>query len=428
MDSVNRIWMDSLNRKRLNPVRRGEYRDLTSLLKLEEGVYECPYCKDIYRGHGGLFQHIRFRHRVSSKELYDNLLKRDTDGFCIICGNPTPFRYGGYLLTCSKECKAKWVRVDELRAIRISKSQRKYDTESFIEKARSIHGDRFDYTPTDVGILHDRIEIICRKHGLFNTVACYHLDDMHGGCRRCASESMVLTKAAWTDEKKKEVKNIRKRTNLERFGHENGPNPFGSEKYVNIIRDRLGVDNPFSSKSVQEKIKETNLAKYGVPNPAYLEKTIKASHTKQANRKRYLTHKKNNSFTASKPEDEFHEFLLSLFGEDDVIRHYGDDPRYPFACDFYIRSLDLFIELNLYFTHGFHWFDENDPADLEKLALWKERTNGKDLYSGAIYVWTVSDPQKREAAQNNNLNYIVLWNLEDIERYKNELIERILLK
>ena len=78
--------------------------------------------------------------------------------------------------------------------------------------------------------------------------------------------------------------------------------------------------------------------------------------------------------------------------------------------------------------HGFHWFNEDDPEDLEKLALWRERTKGKDLYSAAIYIWTVSDLQKRKTAQDNNLNYVVLWNLEEIERYKNELIERFVLK
>lgn len=39
---------------------------------------------------------------------------------------------------------------------------------------------------------------------------------------------------------------------------------------------------------------------------------------------------------------------------------------------------------------------------------------------------TVSDPQKREIAKKNKLNYVVLWNLEEIERYKNELLERVL--
>ena len=428
MNAVNNIWLDTVNRQRLNPVIKGEYRTVSELVTQENGKTVCPYCNETYEALGGLYQHIRFRHGISAKTVFDNLCKKETDGFCIICGKPTPYRYGGYLMTCSKACKAEWVSIDERRARRISLSKRKYDTESFVEKARSIHGDKFDYTPTKIGIMRERIDIICKRHGLFNTVACYHLEDMWGGCRKCASESMVATKGAWSERRKEEVKNTRRQTNLERFGCELGPNPFGSEEYVKIIRKRFGVENPFSSKEVQEKIKETNLAKYGVSNPAYLEKTIRASHTKSANRKRYLTHKKNNSFNASKPEDEVHEFLLEVFGEEDVERQYGDDPRYPFACDFYIRSLDLFIELNLYFVHGFHWFNEDDPEDLEKLALWRERTKGKDLYSAAIYIWTVSDLQKRKTAQDNNLNYVVLWNLEEIERYKNELIERFVLK
>lgn len=427
MNAAINILLETVNRQRLNPVIKGEYRNVTELVTQANGRTVCPYCNETYEALGGLYQHIRFRHGLSAKDVFDNLCKKETDGYCIICGKPTLYKYGRYLLTCSKACKAEWVRIDERRARKISLGNRKYNTESFIEKARSIHGDKFDYAPTHVGILHDRIDVICKMHGLFNTVACYHLEDMWGGCRKCASESMIATKDAWSNRKKEEVKNTRRKTNLERFGCESGPSPFGSEEYISIIRKRFGVENPFSSKEVQAKIRETNLAKYGVTNPAYLEKTKRAGHTKQANRKRYLTHKKNNSFNASKPEDEFYEFLLSIFREEDVERHYKDDPRYPFACDFYIRSQDLFIELNLFFVHGFHWFNENDPADLETLSLWKERTTGKDLYSGAIYVWTVSDPQKRKTAQDNNLNYVVLWNLEDIERYKKELIERFTL-
>ena len=41
---------------------------------------------------------------------------------------------------------------------------------------------------------------------------------------------------------------------------------------------------------------------------------------------------------------------------------------------------------------------------------------------------TYTAQQYISAAQDNNLNYVVLWNLEEIERYKNELIERFVLK
>ncbi len=427
MDTVN-LWLTTRYKPLLNPIRQGEFRNVTELVSQEDGTVKCPYCNAIYRALIGLYQHIRFRHHLNSKQCYDNLCKRRGDGICIICFKPTEFKSGGYLLTCSPECKAKWVSIDEARARKISRARLKYNTESFIEKARSIHGELFDYSHTEMRSVRDSVSITCRKHGQFDTIACYHLENMWGGCRKCAAESMIATKAAWSDEKKEEVKNTRRKTNKKKFGYEAGPNPFGSDSFANIMIDKFGVENPFSSEEIKEKIKKTNLEKYGVENPAYLEKTIKASHTKQANRKRYITHKKNNSFTASQPEDDFHEFLLSIFDADDVFRHYADDPRYPFACDFYIRSLDLFIELNLYFTHGFHWFNHDDPEDLKKLAMWKERSNGKDLYNGAIYVWTVSDPQKREAAIRNNLNYVVLWNLKDIERYKNELIERFVLK
>ena len=64
--------------------------------------------------------------------------------------------------------------------------------------------------------------------------------------------------------------------------------------------------------------------------------------------------------------------------------------------------------------------------DQAKKKLWEERTKGKDLYSVAITVWTIQDPIKRETAEKNNLNYVVLWNLEEIERYKNALLERVL--
>ena len=51
----------------------------------------------------------------------------------------------------------------------------------------------------------------------------------------------------------------------------------------------------------------------------------------------------------------------------DVITQYKDD-RYPFACDFYIPSLDLFIECNYHWTHGGKPYEgtEDDKQIVEK--------------------------------------------------------------
>lgn len=90
------------------------------------------------------------------------------------------------------------------------------------------------------------------------------------------------------------------------------------------------------------------LAKYNTDNYA---KTNEFKAFYQENRtsikaKEYATKLKNGTFNSSKPEDEFYEALAAKFGADDILRQYRD-ARYPFRCDFYVKSIDTFIELNL---------------------------------------------------------------------------------
>ena len=61
--------------------------------------------------------------------------------------------------------------------------------------------------------------------------------------------------------------------------------------------------------------------------------------------KRHETLRKNNSFTKSKAEEDYYDYLLSLYDKDDIVRQYKSK-EYPFACDFYIKSEDKYIECN----------------------------------------------------------------------------------
>ena len=105
------------------------------------------------------------------------------------------------------------------------------------------------------------------------------------------------------------------------------------------------------------------------------------------------TKKENNSFNISKPEDDYYNDLVNVYGEHDVIRQYSDD-RYPFACDFYIKSLDLFIELNKCWTHYNEPFDSNNIKHQEVLKVWEEKAKDSDYYKNAIYTWTILDVKK----------------------------------
>ena len=116
----------------------------------------------------------------------------------------------------------------------------------------------------------------------------------------------------------------------------------------------------------------------------------------------------NGSFNRSLPEDKYYEKLITKYGEDGVIRWYYDE-RYPFICDFYIPSEDLFIELNKHWTHGGHPFDELNLNDISKLEDWQEKAETSKYYKNAIYTWTILDVKKQEYAKKNHLNYKVIY-------------------
>ena len=166
-------------------------------------------------------------------------------------------------------------------------------------------------------------------------------------------------------------------------------------------------DKNISQSIKQNKIKQSTIYKYGVEN---------YSKTKDFKIKVYNTKRHNNSFNISKPEEDYYNYLLDKFGKEDVVRQYKD-PRYPFACDFYIKSKDLFIELNLHWTHGNHPFDETNKEDLHKLKIWTEKAKTSKYYKNAITVWTEKDVEKQRIAKENNLNYLTIFQRSQIFHY-----------
>ncbi len=132
--------------------------------------------------------------------------------------------------------------------------------------------------------------------------------------------------------------------------------------------------------------------------------------------KRDKTKRKNGTINSSKSEKIAYQMLIEKFGENNVTPQYKDNKRYPYYCDFYVEPIDTFIELNLFWIHGTHWFDPQNKDDLEKLEKWKSKQ--KDSYRRAVYVWTKVDLEKRQCALDNNLNYKVFWD-NDLNDFKN---------
>lgn len=125
--------------------------------------------------------------------------------------------------------------------------------------------------------------------------------------------------------------------------------------------------------------------------------------------KYYDTMSKNNWFQNSRVEENFYLDLKKIYSEEDIVRQYFDKERYPFRCDFYIKSEDLFIELNRFWHHGPHPFNENNPEDMKLLEEWKEKAKTRKQYKEAIKTWTIRDIKKIQKAKENNLNYQLVY-------------------
>jgi hypothetical protein len=61
-------------------------------------------------------------------------------------------------------------------------------TEEFIQKAVAVHKDNYDYTNVKYENNHKKIEIICKKHGVFYQISGNHL--MGRGCPKCKKEKI----------------------------------------------------------------------------------------------------------------------------------------------------------------------------------------------------------------------------------------------
>ena len=214
-------------------------------------------------------------------------------------------------------------------------------------------------------------------------------------CNKCSANNKDTIKKKWETDlknhdgkigwiesnKSKDKINNRKKTLIDKFG---------------------SLEN--ANKEIYERVKETKIKRYG--NPNYVD-YIKANETK----------KKNNSFNKSKPEDICYELLKEKYS--DIIRQYRSE-EYPFNCDFYIPSLNLYIEYQGSHFHKGHPFDENNPNDINELNRLNEKLNKynkKSQYDMMIYTWTDLDVRKRKIAKENNLNWIEFFNINELKEW-----------
>lgn len=202
-------------------------------------------------------------------------------------------------------------------------------------------------------------------------------------------------------------------------------NPDIRAKHQETCIEKYGVDHPmridknraaFSLRlkehadEYNKKSRETCMEKYGVPYYSQTNdfKRIQSKRMSDLKVKKQIcaVRLKNHTFKSSLPEDNLYELLCMCFDKSDIERQYISE-EYPFACDFYIKSRNLYIELNASWTHGCHWYDMRSNNDVRIVNEWRGKNTA--YYDNAISTWTQRDVKKRCLAGIHNLNYVVFW-------------------
>lgn len=105
-------------------------------------------------------------------------------------------------ITCKKHGNFLQNPNAHLSGIGCSKCSGKYSptTEEWVEKAKKVHGDKYDYSISIYVNTKTKIMIICKKHGNFTQLPRHHLNGVN--CSKCSGTYSPTTKE-WVERAKK---------------------------------------------------------------------------------------------------------------------------------------------------------------------------------------------------------------------------------
>ena len=355
--------------------------------------------------------------------LKNNLKKRPV---CIICGKPVKYTSGHYAKFCSKECQYSDLGKKITKEIKIKSNLEKYGVEH-TSQLKEVTDKRTKSRADHVNEIQQHVrESLYKKYGAYDVMHIPHilqkikdtnlknfgvefplqqLKKENSEIYQKISQTCINKFGVDSPLKNKEVREKIKQTNIQKYGVDNlFKNDIIKEKIKQTNIQKYGVDYLFKSNIIKEKIKQTNIQKYGVDNPLKNKEIWKKS---QDNRQ---------ISSKSKLENNFLNYLKLKYESDDIITQYKSK-EYPYYCDFYIKSINLYIEIQGHWTHNDHPFDINNLNDQLIMNKWRTKSLSDKYYKNALNTWTIKDVEKRNTAIQNNLNYLEIFGKTDLNKY-----------
>lgn len=233
-----------------------DYTDTTYISRRDNITIKCNSCFHTYEtnchrhlcGHGCRSKECRYKGRTleqfiqeatkihNGKFSYSNIHTFDRlDKLSIIC--PV---HGEFFQSATGHLSGQG-------CMKCKNDSQKWTTQKFIQKAKEVHGDKYDYSKSVYAGSQSKITVICLKHGEFYPAPVDHILGK-SVCRTCALENRfghIFELGEIYREYKKYYKRVKYLTSLEYKDHKDKINP------ENKIRGTLQyhVDHMYSVKN-----------------------------------------------------------------------------------------------------------------------------------------------------------------------------------
>ena len=302
-------------------------------------MVKCKICNREFKTNSGLGRHTKLTHNITSKEYYDRFLRKDNEGICKICTNPTSFRNWniGYLKYCSSKC----ANLDE-------------------------------------EIQHKSKQTNLKRHGYVHNT---HNPNNQEKIKKTCLDKYGEEHYTQTNEYQKKSK----KTCLEKYGVEysfQSDNNKEKSKHTNI--ERYGVDNPSKNKEIKEKIsiqnhirKKEEFLKILPDNYTLINYDVGDNVTLKCSKNHIFTCQKQLIVKRRKAKHEYcttcvplnsfknqtsvHEKELIEFIKTNIsgVHINNRTEIYPLELDVYIPKLKLAFEFNGLYWHSELYKDKN---------------------------------------------------------------------
>ena len=293
----------------------------------------------------------------------------------------------------------------ECSKIQVIKNQSS-NTEDFINKARNVHGDIYDYSLVDYENNHTQVEIICKEHGKFLQSPKDHLSGK--GCSSCGKEKTKSRLMLSKDEFIKRANEVHgnkydyslvnykdTRTKVEIICKEHGSFFQSPNKHMQgngcpaCGRERTAEHNFLTLDDFIQKAKNVHGDKYDYSKSLYTGADNKLEITCMKHGKFEQTphnHLKGTNCpscgaSVSKPEIKLVDFIRSFYKGEIITNSKNIIP--PMELDIFVPTLNLAIEFNGGYWHSERFKDKN--YHLHKYNLCKSK--GIRLIS--IWEWEI---------------------------------------